>query len=370
MHRRIQAACAVSIALLWPPASAGSLQAPAANQDTGVPADVARALTRAAPFTPTEFAALQAGQVITRTDASPENLEASVVTAVKIGTTKERTADYFHLLVSYIDGQVTVGRGVFSRPPEDADVAKLSLDSGDVTDLAACRSDVCDVRVAGATASETAQAVQARSADTLERATAWFRQALVAYVGGYVSRGHLALAVHDDHGVRIDIPVEWQAILARSPLLPMLAPQVGQYLAGSPGTPPDGASEEIYWDKQRYTGLKAVIGVTHMVTWQDPAQPERIVIAQKQFFASRYFFGSLAVTLVQQDPSAPKPTTYVVYANRLRGDLLRGTQPTRQAGLLGRVNAVAAGFQRRVGEELVKQSAEQLLTSMKQQLEK
>jgi hypothetical protein len=38
--------------------------------------------------------------------------------------------------------------------------------------------------------------------------------------------------------------------------------------------------------------------------------------------------------------------------------------------LLGRVNAVAAGFQRRVGEELVKQSAEQLLTSMKQQLEK
>jgi hypothetical protein len=36
----------------------------------------------------------------------------------------------------------------------------------------------------------------------------------------------------------------------------------------------------------------------------------------------------------------------------------------------GRVNAVAAGFQRRMGEELVKQSAEQLLTSMKQQLER
>ena len=105
-----------------------------------------------------------------------------------------------------------------------------------------------------------------------------------------------------------------------------------------------------------------MIGVTHMVTWLDPAQPERVVIAQKQIFASHYFFGSLAVTLVQQDPSASKPTTYVVYANRLRGDLLRGTQATRQSGLLGRVNAVAAGFQRRVGEELVKQSAEQLLS--------
>ena len=173
MHCRVPAACAVSIALLWAPASAGPVQAPSAGQETSVPADIARSLTRAAPFTPTELTALQSGQVITRTEASPENLEASVVTAVKIGTTKDRAADYFHLLVSYVDGQVTVGRGVFSRPPKDADVAKLSLDAGDVTDLAACRLDLCDVRMAGATPSEIAEAVQSRSADTLEHATAW-----------------------------------------------------------------------------------------------------------------------------------------------------------------------------------------------------
>ena len=370
MHRRLPAACAVSIALLWAPASAGPVQAPSAGQETSVPTDIAHALTRAAPFTPTELAALQSGQVITRTEASPENLEASVVTAVKIGSTKDRVADYFHLLVSYVDGQVTVGRGVFARPPREADVAGLSLEAGDVTDLAACRPDVCDIRMAGATPSQIAEAVQSRSADTLEHANAWFRQALVLYVTDYLHRGHLALAEHDDRGVQVDVPVEWQRIFARSPLLPLLAPSVEQYLNGTPGKSPAGATDEIYWDKQRYTGLKPVVGVTHMVTWQDPAQPDRVVIAQKQIFASHYFFGSLAVTLVQQDPSASKPTTYVVYANRLRGDLLRGTQATRQSGLLGRVNAVAAGFQRRVGEELVKQSAEQLLSSMKQQLER
>ena len=370
MHRRIPAACAISIALLWAPASADRAQVPSTSQETGVPADISRALTRAAPFTPTELTALQSGQVITRTEASPENLEASVVTAVKIATTSDRAADYFRLLVSYVDGQVTVGRGVFSRPPREADVAKLSLDAGDVSDLAACRLDLCDIRIAGATAADIAQAVQAKTSDTPEHATAWFREALVPYVADYLTRGHLALAAHDDRGVRIDIPAEWQSILSRSPMLPMLAPAVAQYLSGAPATPPSGVAEEIYWDKQRLTGLKPVIGVTHMVTWRDFAQPDRIVIAQKQIFASHYFFGSLAVTLVQQDSSASKPTTYVVYANRLRGDLLRGTQPTRQSGLLGRVNAVAAGFQRRVGEELVKQSAEQLLTSMKQQLEK
>ena len=226
-------------------------------------------------------------------------------------------------------------------------------------------------RIAGATPLEIAQAVQSRAADTTEHATAWLRQTLVPYVADYLNRGDVALAEHDDRGVRIDVPVEWQSIFARSPLLPMLAPGAGQYLSGAPASPPAGATEEIYWDKQRYTGLKPVIGVTHMVTWQDPSQTDRVVIAQKQFYASRYFLASLAVTLIQQDASAAKPTTYVVYTNRLRGDLLRGSQPARpQGGLLGRVNAVAAGLQRRVGEELVKQSAEQLLTSMKQQLEK
>jgi hypothetical protein len=369
VYRHVAAACAVSIAVLWAPASAGTGQIPAPAAETSVPADVSRALTRAAPFTPAELASLQSGRVITRTEASPENLEASVVTAVKINATQDRTADYFHLLVAYVDGQVTVARGVFSRPPVESDVAKLSLEPSDVTDLAACRPDLCDIRMAGATPAEIAQAVQSHSADTPERATAWFRQALRSYVADYLNREHLALAEHDDRGLRVDVPVEWQAILTRSPLLPLLAPPVAQYVS-APTTLPAGASEEIYWDKQRYTGLKPVIGVAQMVTWRDPAQPDRVVIAQKQIFASHYFFGSLAVTLIQQDSSAPKPTTYVVYANRLRGDLLRGAQPTRQSGLLGRVNAVAAGFQRRVGEELVKQSAEQLLTSMKQQLEK
>jgi len=142
MYRHVAAACAASIVVLWTPASAGTGQIPAPAPETSVPADVARALTRAEPFTPAELASLQSGQVITRTEASPENLEAAVVTAAKINTTQDRTADYFHLLVAYVDGQVTVARGVFSRPPVESDVAKLSLDASDVSDLTACRPDL------------------------------------------------------------------------------------------------------------------------------------------------------------------------------------------------------------------------------------
>src|SRR5215831_3325618 len=101
MHRGVPAACAVSIALLWVSEPAGRAQTSSTSQDAGVPADISRTLTSAAPFTATELASLQSGQVITRIEASPENLEASVVTAVKIATTGDRAADYFRLLVSY-----------------------------------------------------------------------------------------------------------------------------------------------------------------------------------------------------------------------------------------------------------------------------
>src|SRR4249920_132372 len=86
-------------------------------QGANVPADVSSLLTKVAGFGSTDVASLQAGRVITRTEESPELLEGSVVTAVKIATTKERALDYFRLLVSYVDGQVTLAYGTFSRPP-------------------------------------------------------------------------------------------------------------------------------------------------------------------------------------------------------------------------------------------------------------
>jgi hypothetical protein len=72
MYRHVAAACAVSIAVLGASTAAGTGQVPPPAQETSVPADVARALTRAAPFMPAELASLQSGQVITRTEASPE----------------------------------------------------------------------------------------------------------------------------------------------------------------------------------------------------------------------------------------------------------------------------------------------------------
>jgi hypothetical protein len=339
-------------------------------QAPGVPADIVTLLTRVGGFSSDDITALDQGRVITRADASPENLEASVVTAVRIATDKERTFAYFQQLVSYVDGKVTTGYGAFSRPPAESDVRRFTLDSSDLADLRACQPASCDLRFGTATPAEISRAVDWLAPDANERAQTWARQTLAAYAAGYVSRGESALKAYDEKGAPIDLAAEWRALFSRSPALTSLAPGVQRYLAAYPGERlPADTADAIYWDDQHYTGLKPIVGLTHMVTVRDAAQPNRIVVAQRQIFASHYLYGSLAVTLVQQAQAGSSPATYVVYFNRSRGDLLKGTQATNGTGLRARLGNVGASLQRRLGEQLIKDSAVNLLSSMKEALE-
>ena len=64
------------------------------------------------------------------------------------------------------------------------------------------------------------------------------------------------------------------------------------------------------------------------------------------------------------------PEMVTIRLRTLRGDLLRGTQASQQGGLRGRVSSIGAGVQRRLGEQMVRQSAESLMTNMKAALER
>ena len=356
---------AITVVLSWLAAPRVTAQAP------GVPADIVALLTRVGRFSSDDITALDQGRVVTRADASPENLEAAVVTAVRIATDKERTFSYFQQLVSYVDGTVTTGYGALSRPPAESDLRRLTLGSTDLADLRACQPASCDLRFGTATPAEISRAVDWLAPDANERAQTWARQTLAAYAAAYASRGDSALKAYDEKGAPIDLAAEWRALFSRSPALASLAPGVQGYLANYPGgSLPAGTTDTIYWDDQHYTGLKPIVGLTHMVTVRDAAQPNRIVVAQRQIFASHYLYGSLAVTLVQQAQAGSTPATYVVYFNRSRGDLLKGTQTTNATGLRARLGNVGATLQRRLGEQLIKDSAETLLSSMKEALER
>ena len=76
--------------------------------------------------------------------------------------------------------------------------------------------------------------------------------------------------------------------------------------------PLPGATDIIYWVNEEYTGLKPVISLVHGVTYADPAQPDRTVIALKQLYASHYYDGSLALALAIDAADAGAPATYLI----------------------------------------------------------
>ncbi len=334
-------------------------------QGAPIPPDVTAVLSRAGASSPDDIATLRAGRVIVRTEVAPDRLEATVVSAVRINTGMERTVTYFRQLIAYVDGQTTLQYAPITRPAEEADFRAAAFDPADLADLRACRPATCDLRVGSASIDD----VRALDSSTSEAANTGLRRILADSVNNYQRAGNAALRGYDERGNAIDLPALWKEFEQNMPIAAALAPGLQRYLGTYPGAVPSEATNEMYWDTQRFTGLKPVIGITHLITWRDPAAPQRVIVAQKQIYATHYFFGSLATTLFVQDAETP-PATYVVYSNSTRGDLLRGTQSSTQTGIRGRISGIGAGVQRRLGEQMVKQSAERLMGAMKDALER
>ncbi len=126
-----------------------------------------------------------------------------------------------------------------------------------------------------------------------------------------------------------------------------------QYLDQFPRKPLPGAKDVLYWVKENY-GLTPVISIVHGVIYQPPAQADRTVVVQKQIYASHYYDGSLALASVVDSSAAETPTTYLVYVNRSRGDLLKGG---------------FGGLKRNVARQQAQKAAEQTLGTIKSVLE-
>ncbi|HJZ76221.1 MAG TPA: hypothetical protein VKE51_31010 [Vicinamibacterales bacterium] len=322
---------------------------------TAPPSEVST-LLQIAHFSPEDIATVTSGGVAVRSEASTEDLEAVVVAAVQVRAALDRTLSYFRQLVSFEDGEVTLRFGLFGKPPRPDDLARAALDDDTVDDLKSCRPGDCGVRIGTKNAAEIGQAIDWRAADAAERAAGWARQALAAYAADYLARGDAALVTYDDQSKPVSLKDTWRAIVDRSPALAQYAPALQRHLTGFPAVALPGATDEIYWIQEHYTTLKTVTGVTHLVTWHDPEHPDRAVVAQKQIYASRYYYGSLAVTLFLQDSrDAAQQVTWLVYFNRSRGDLLKGG---------------FGGLRRRLAESMIKDSADAMLGAIKRELEK
>jgi hypothetical protein len=314
--------------------------------------DVSDYLARAG-LSASDVSRLDTGAVVTNASNGQSANEVFVVAAVKIRAPRKRVADYYGQMIAYVDGAVTLAFGRFGSPPSMADVKDLAFDRKEVDDMKSCRPGRCDIRLGGAGLETLRTAVDWTAADYVERANAFARKAAVDYVTVYQIRGDAALVTYNDRAEPVRMGDQWRGILGNSPLFHQYTPELKTYLEQFPSGSLPGARNVFYWIKENY-GLKPVISIVHGVIYDPPGQPDRTIVVQKQLYASHYYDGSLAVATLLDTEDGGRPATYLVYANRSRGDLLSG-------GFGGLKKNAARGQARR--------AAEQTLGSIKQALE-
>lgn len=314
--------------------------------------DVSTYLTRAG-LASSDVSRLDTGAVVTHVTNGQSPNELFVVAAVKIRAPRQRVTDFYGQMIAYVDGSVTLAFGRFGSPPSIADVKDLAFDRRDVDDMKSCRPGRCDVRLGGAGLDKLRSAIDWSATDYVERVNAFARKAAVDYVAAYQSRGDAALFTYNDRAEAVSLKEQWLGILGNSPLFHQYTPELKTYLEQFPGGSLPGVRNVFYWSKEDY-GFKPVINIVHGVIYAPTAQSDRTIVVQKQLYASHYLDGSLAVATLLDTEDSGRPATYLLYANRLRGDMLKGG---------------FGGLKRNAALSQARKAAEQTLGTIKQAVE-
>jgi len=303
-------------------------------------------------FTAEELARFDGGESVARA-MTAESEEVVAIAAVKIHAPRDRVLDYYGQMISYVDGSTTLAFGRFSTTPVPADVKDLSFNADEVDDLRSCKPGKCDIRLGGAALESLRTTVDWSASDVVDRVNAFARKAAIDYVAAYQSRGDAALVTYNDRSKPLSLLQQWRGIVANSAHFQEYVPELKSYLEQYPAGSPSGSRDVLYWVKENY-GLKPVISIVHGVIYQPPSRTDRAFVVQKQIYASHYYDGSLAVATVLSATENGLPVTYLVYANRSRGDLLRGG---------------FGGVKRNVLQSQARKAAQETLATIKGQLE-
>lgn len=271
----------------------------------------------------TDIGQLDVGDVVSRTLGVENSREIATLGIVKLEASPARYVERLSDIATFKRTGDVLQVGTFSRMPQLADVTALTIDESDVKRLRECRVEDCAVRLSAEGIGRVQRELEWQGPDVSSKASALMRQLFVDYVRQYHRGGAAAAMEYASRLPRLNVGAEFAALVHDDPITSAYAPRLRRYLLQYP-TSAENIVDFVYWSKELVRS-RPVVSITHVAIAAAPSEsPIRYAIGSKQLYAMHYFDASLGLTLLVPDPTAPVPTTYVVYLNRSRIDVFDG----------------------------------------------
>ena len=236
-------------------------------------------------------------------------------------------------------GDLIAGR--FSEPPALDDLARLTLDQGDIDRLRVCRRGECALNLADHEMADLQRALT-QNPEAAAGVQDAFRRMLLARLARYQSGGLAALPEYHDRQAPVQPAAVFAAIRQQIPYLKGHVPAVAEYLERFPSATATGASTSLHWSKM-IVNDKPVVSIHHLTTFRPTPGPRvpTVLTVSQTIYASRYMNGELTLWMLFTPANAA--SSYLVYVTRSALDTLGGAfSGLKRTAIEGRMKEAAA----------------------------
>jgi len=246
-------------------------------------------------FKEDKLSAVARGEVVTEQLQAADKPESVAFGVVRLSVTPEVFKRKAGDVPGFRKLAETQQIGAFRNPPRIEDLDSLTVPDGDLEDIQKCKQGDCDVMLSSELNARFKSEVDWSKPEAKAKAVGIIKEAMVAYLQGYLASGTSAMAVLNDRVPATRLSDEFHTILDRSPYLIEYIPDFFRYVQDFPTGTLDGAQDLFYWAKESF-GLKPVITINHVTVYSERGQDKaRVFVSTKELYASHYFRTALRV---------------------------------------------------------------------------
>ncbi len=264
-------------------------------------------------LTDDEMAAIRSGNAVVKALPSRTADEVFLFGAVYIHALPENYVKFvrdFARLRGLPDYQAL---GVFSDPPQLADLSGFNFDDDDIKALRSCKPGDCLIQMPATAMQKFQQSIDWSAPDVNQQVNDRLHKAALKRLLLYQQKGNQSLGIYYDKPEPTDVAAQFVYMLSYYNALPQHLPDFYRYLLSYPQNKPSNVDDVFYWAKVKF-GLKPTLRMVHLITLRgSPGDRVACAIAEKQLYASHYFETAIDLSFcVRTGEEANEPGFYLI----------------------------------------------------------